>query len=271
MPELPEVEAVARALRPLVAGQRLRRIRVLHSVAVRPQTARHLRQAEGARIAGVERRGKYLLLRLGPGPRGWLAMHFRLDGQLVWFPSGRASGHVDVLLELPRGALGFVDRRHFGRVVWLMRPEELPGLRALGVEALSPAFTPHRLRGLLAKSRQPLKLFLLDQGRIAGLGNIYSCEALWRARLHPRRRAHRTSPAEARRLHKAVVGVLRRALECCLDPPPDFRDPARWFTGLERILRVYGREGRPCRRCRSRIRRIEQGGRSSFYCARCQR
>ena len=124
---------------------------------------------------------------------------------------------------------------------------------------------------MLRASRRPLKLFLLDQARIAGLGNIYSSEALWRAGLDPRRRAHRVTAVEARCLHKGIVGVLRRALECCLDPAPNFRDPRWWFQGLERILGVYDREGAPCRRCGKKIRRVEQGGRSTYFCPRCQR
>jgi len=276
MPELPEVEAVARALRPIVAGRTIRRCRVIHPIAVRAssgrgaaQAARELeRRLRGRRIAAVERRGKYLLLRVD---NGFVVLHFRLDGQLIWFDSGRASGHVDVLFDFGRDALGFVDRRHFGRVQWLTSPEDLRGIRSLGIDPLSPKFTSRKLHELLRASRRPLKLFLLEQNRLAGLGNIYSSESLWHARLDPRRRANRVSPAEARQLHKAIVAVLRRALECCLDPAPDFRDPNWWFQGLEKIIRVYGREGKPCRRCGAPVRRLEQGGRSSFWCSRCQR
>jgi formamidopyrimidine-DNA glycosylase len=276
MPELPEVEAVAQALRPLVVGRTIRRCRVIHPIAVRPSSGRGeeraaaelVRKARGQRVQSVERRGKYLLLRL---ERGWLVFHFRLDGQLVWFDSPKTSGHIDVALEFDKGTLGFVDRRHFGRVQWLDAPESLAGIRDLGRDPVSSEFTAPRFSASLRASRRPLKLFLLDQARVAGLGNIYSSEALWRARLDPRRRAHRVTPTEARRLHKASVEVLHRALECCLHPAPDFRDPKWWFQGLEEILRVYGREGKACRRCGAPVRRIEQGGRSTFGCFRCQR
>jgi formamidopyrimidine-DNA glycosylase len=107
---------------------------------------------------------------------------------------------------------------------------------------------------------KPLKIFLLDQSKIAGIGNIYSSEAMWRARIDPRRPGHRLSHVEVRRLHKAIVDVLQRALECCLNPAPDYRDPNWWFQGLERILRVYGREDKSWRRCGEPVRRIEQGG-----------
>lgn len=278
MPELPEVEAVVRTLRPLAQGRRIRCVHVLHPIATKPQTAAQLaRFAEGQRIRSVDRNGKYVLLHLDSG---LLTMHFRLDGQLNWFSNAREflnranqgenGVHVDVALELDKGVLGFVDRRHFGRIHAWNSAEDCPGLSALRIDALSKEFTAHRLRQLLAASKRPLKEFLLDQTRVAGIGNIYSCESLWHARLNPRRRANTLNAREAHRLHKAIVSVLTRALECCLHPAPDFRDPTWWFQGLENILRAYGREGEPCRRCGKPIRRIEQGGRSTFYCRQCQ-
>jgi len=184
---------------------------------------------------------------------------------------GENNVHVDVAFELDNGVLGFADRRHFGRVHIWASADECPGLAILGVDALSRDFTCSRLIDLLAASKRPLKDFLLDQSRVAGIGNIYSCESLWRARLDPCRRAHTLQPQEARRLHKAIVSVLARALECCLHPAPDFRNPEWWFAGLEKILRAYGREGEPCRRCGEPIQRIVQGGRSTYCCGRCQK
>ncbi len=278
MPELPEVEAVVRTLRPLAQGRRIRCVHVFHAIATKPQTAAHLaRHAQGRRIRTVDRRAKYVLLVLD---HGVLTMHFKLDGQLLWFSNGKElleranqqenGVHIDVALELDKGVLGFVDRRHFGRVHAWESAEACPGLRVLGIDTLSRDFTSGRFAELLAASKRPLKDFLLDQSRVAGLGNIYSCESLWHARLDPRRRANTLQPLEARRLHKAIVSVLARALECCLHPAPDFRDPEWWFQGLEAILRVYGREGKPCRRCGEPIQRIPQGGRSTYYCKRCQ-
>ena len=276
MPELPEVEAVARSLRPLVLGRQILRCRVLHPIAASSHTGRGAAKAaaslelhlRGRQIVEVNRHGKYLLLHLD---RGCIVMHFKFDGQLVWFDSSKITGHIDVALEFKSGgALGFVDPRHLGRVRWIAAPGDLPGLSSLGVDPLSNEFTPARFHELLSKSRKPLKIFLLDQTRVAGIGNIYSNEALWHARLNPRCQANRLSATEARRLHNAIVAVLQRALVCCLRPAPDFRDPKWWFQGLEKILRVYGREGKPCNRCRQKIQRITQGGRSSFACTNCQ-
>jgi formamidopyrimidine-DNA glycosylase len=279
MPELPEVEAVARTLRPLVERRRIRCVHVLHAIATKPQSPSQLaRTAEGQRIQYVQRKGKYLWLQL---ERGIVTLHFKLDGQLLWFPNAKKmfevanqeeSGvHVDVAFELYKGVLGFADGRHFGRVLIYESEEACPALARLGVDAMSADFTPAHFAKLLAGSRRPLKEFLLDQSRVAGIGNIYSCESLWHAKLDPRRRANSLNATEARRLHKAIVSVLARALECCLHPPPDFGDANWWFQGLEKILRVYDREGKPCRRCGSGINRIAQGGRSTYFCAHCQK
>jgi formamidopyrimidine-DNA glycosylase len=279
MPELPEVQAVVQTLRPLVQGRRIRCAHVLHPIATKPQSATYVsRFAEGLQIRTVDRKGKYVLLLLD---RGLLTLHFRLDGQLLWFSNAKelfkranqreAGVHVDVALELDRGVLGFADRRHFGRVHAWNSAEECRGIAGLGIDALSSEFTARRFKELLGASERPLKEFLLDQKHVAGIGNIYSCESLWHARLDPRRRANSLNSQEALRLHKAIVSVLRRALECCLHPAPDFRDPQWWFQGLETILRAYGREGKSCRRCGQPIRRIAQGGRSTYYCGRCQK
>jgi formamidopyrimidine-DNA glycosylase len=268
MPELPEVEAIARILSPIVTGRRIRSCRVIHPVVVGGAAGvRAVERAADRLVAGVERRGKYLLLRLD---RGWLAMHFRLSGQVVWYDRRRPPPHVDVALDFSAGTLGFFDRRHLGKVRWLERPEDLASIAGMGVDPLSREFSAARLGELLRGSRRPVKLVLMDQGKIAGLGNIWSCEALWRARIDPRRRADRLGEKETGRLAVAIVAVLQRALKSCLDPAPDFRDPDWWFQGADKFLRVYDREGRPCRRCGARIRRIRQGGRSTYFCPGCQ-
>jgi formamidopyrimidine-DNA glycosylase len=279
MPELPEVEAVARALRPLVKGQRIRCLHVFHAIALKPQSpAAAAKIVEGRRVREVFRRGKYLFLALD---RGLVEMHFRFDGQLIWFSGAKDlleranvdedGVHVDVALEFGKGVLGFADQRHFGRVHAWESEADCPPLRKLGTDAFAREFTAKELHQRLSRSRRPLKEFLLDQTRIAGIGNIYSSEALWHARLDPWRRADSLDRKKSAKLHKAIVSVLRRALECCQDPAPDFRDPKWWFRGLEEILRAYQREGLPCRRCGRLIVRAEQGGRSTYYCKHCQK
>jgi formamidopyrimidine-DNA glycosylase len=279
MPELPEVEAIARTLRPLVRGQRIRCVHVFHPIATRPQTvAQFVKLCQGRRIRDVRRHGKYLFLELD---RGLIEIHFKLDGQLIWFSGakdllrranrGEEGVHVDLALEFPRGVLGFADQRHFGRMHGWESVEECAPLRKLGLDALSREFTGEFLRTKLRMSRLPLKQFLLNQAWVAGIGNIYSGEAMWHAKLDPRRTAKTLSAKEAAQLHKAIVSVLKRALECCLHPAPMFGDPQWWFQGIDKILRTYQREGLPCKRCGRSIQRLEQGGRSTYFCGYCQR
>src|SRR5215472_16800254 len=165
MPELPEVEAVVRTLRPLVQGRHILCVHIFHPIAVKPQPVRRLAElATGRHIERVERRGKYVILMLD---RGLITLHFKLDGQLVWFADEqeflkRANAnengvHVDVALELSEGVLGFADRRHFGRVYGWDSLEESTGLASLGVDAFSKVFTVATLRGLLAATVRPLK------------------------------------------------------------------------------------------------------------------
>jgi formamidopyrimidine-DNA glycosylase len=270
MPEAPEVEAVVLALRPIILGQTIRRMRVIHPIAVKPRTSAQLAKLlRGNRIEEVTRVGKYLVLRLA---RGILSFHFKFDGQILLFDEAPAREvHVDVLLTLDTVTLGFVDPRHLGSMNWHESVAATPSLRKLGLDIFSSEFTFAALDAILKNSHLALKLLLTDQTKLAGLGNIYSSEALWHARLNPRRRASRLSSVETRRLHKAIVSTARRALECCSHPPPDFRNPEWWFSDLTPIIRVYGREDERCRRCSGTIKRIQQGGRSSFFCPRCQR
>lgn len=279
MPELPEVEAIARTLRPLVHGQRIRCVHVFHPIATQPQAPLQLvKLIQGRRVQEVWRRGKYLFLDLD---HGLIEMHFRFDGQLVWFSGakdllhranqGANAVHVDVALEFGEGVLGFADRRHFGRIHAWESTEACIALKRLGVDALSKEFTDKILHSKLKTSKRSVKEFLLDQTRLAGIGNIYSSETLWRAGVDPRRAANSLNGRESAKLHKAIVSVLKRALECCLEPAPVFRDPQWWFQGLEKILRAYQREGLACRKCGRQIQRIEQGGRSTYCCLHCQR
>jgi formamidopyrimidine-DNA glycosylase len=281
MPELPEVEAVAVSLRPHVTNRRIRNVEVFHPIAVLPQSpARLSKMLIGRRIKSVKRKGKYLFLVLDNDAA--VEMHFRFDGHLIRFSNAKEVDqranketengvHLDVALELDKGVLGFADRRHLGRVHAWESLEACPPYNELGIDAMSPEFTAKAFAQLLLKSRRPLKEFLLDQSRIAGVGNIYSCEALWHAKISPFRLANSLQPEEARNLYKAIVTVLRRALQLCLNPAPDFKDAGWWFQGIEDTLRVYQREGEPCKRDGHPIKRTTKGNRSTYFCAFCQK
>jgi formamidopyrimidine-DNA glycosylase len=281
MPELPEVEAVAISLRPLVETRKIRSVEIFHPIAVLPQSPPHVSKfLTGRRIDSVQRKGKYLFLVLDNGAA--IEMHFRFDGHLIHLSNAKeidarankktdTGVHIDVALELDKGVLAFADGRHLGRVHAWPSLAACPPYNELGIDAMSPEFTANAFARLISKSRRPLKEFLLDQSHIAGVGNIYSCEALWHAKLSPFRLANSLKPNEAKALYKAIVSVLRRALQLCLNPAPNFSDAEWWFQGIEGILRVYQREGEPCKRDAHPIKRTTKGNRSTYFCAHCQK
>jgi formamidopyrimidine-DNA glycosylase len=281
MPELPEVEAVAISLRPIVTKRKIRSVEVFHPIAVLPQSAAHVsKMLTGRRIESVQRKGKYLFLVLDN--EAAIEMHFRFDGQLIRFANAkdveaRANKktddgvHVDVALELDKGVIAFADGRHLGRVHAWKSLADCPPYSQLGMDAMSPEFTAKAFAELVGKSKRPLKEFLLDQSKVAGVGNIYSCEALWHAKISPFRLANSVNLQEARNLYKAIVSVLRRALQSCLNPAPNFGDPDWWFQGIDKMLRVYQREGEPCKRDGHPIQRTTKGNRSTYFCAHCQK
>ncbi|HEU4564856.1 MAG TPA: bifunctional DNA-formamidopyrimidine glycosylase/DNA-(apurinic or apyrimidinic site) lyase [Gemmatimonadaceae bacterium] len=260
MPELPEVESAARELARAARGRTIERLAILH-----PALRRRLSDAEAGSVAGsvvveVERRGKHQLVRLADGRT--LHVHFRMSGD---WAVGRADDatlpHARAVLDLTDGVrVTLVDPRALATIE-LLAPggEPLPGL---GPDALDPRFDAAALRGALARKRSAIKPALLDQRVVAGIGNIYAAEALWRAGIDPRAVAARLSAARAARLLGAIRETLDRAR----------RTPSRYYgAGGEPRFQVYDREGEPCRRCAAAIRRIVQGGRSTYYCPRCQR
>ncbi len=271
MPELPEIESIVRMTRPRVMGRIIIGCRVIHPIVVQPERPnRFSSQLLGRRMEAVERRGKYILFALDSLT---LVFHLKLDGQFLWISSAPPAGaHLDVLFEFEDGtSLAFVEPRHPGRARIIPSHELERFLPPLGPDPFESSFTAEALHRGLKASRAPVKIWLMDQKRIAGLGNIYAAEALFRAGIRPTRRARTLAPKEARRLHKAIVDTLRGALECFENSPPDWTQVGWWFPELNELACVYGREGQPCRRCGKRIRALKQAGRTSFYCPGCQR
>jgi formamidopyrimidine-DNA glycosylase len=272
VPELPEVETVVRTLRPLIVGKTLGTpwtSGLPLRLARRLDRDRLIRLSSGARVRDVRRRGKYILIDLtsGAGVMVHLGMTGRLRVQAADEPRAKHT-HVSWPLSGKR-ELRFVDPRRFGNVEAAHDVDALPEVAALGPDPLSE-LDEARLRNLLAASRAPIKAFLLDQHRVAGLGNIYVCEALFRARIHPRTPARRAR-GNAAALIEAIRTTLEIGIANCGTSFRDFVDstgePGR---NIEALL-VYGREGDPCAVCRAPVRRIVDGGRSTFLCASCQR
>ena len=268
MPELPEVEAVVRSLRPKLRGAFLERLRILDDRLLPLPLAALARR----RVRRVERRGKNILLGLdAPNrPELWLAVHLRMTGKLVWagHVADEDAGRIRARFELDGEDLLFVDTRRFGTI---RSAPDREAAGPVGIDPLSPDLSGRRLASLLVGSRQALKAWLLRQDRLAGLGNIYASEILHAARLHPEREAGSLTAAETTRLLRTTRRILRRAIEAGGTTVSDYRGTRGQPGTFQVRLKVYGRDGEPCRTCRSGIVRTVTQGRSTFHCPRCQR
>jgi formamidopyrimidine-DNA glycosylase len=274
MPELPEVETVRRRLAPVVEGATIERVEIGDARLTRPvEPGIVADMLVGETVASVDRRGKYLLWRLESGRT--LVVHLRMTGSFRHGPSGELpeDAYRRATMTLDTGAdVAYRDVRRFG--TWeLLDPGHLrPYLDArLGPEPLGASFSAARLGSLMFGRRAPVKAFLLDQKRLAGIGNIYADEALWRARIHPLRPAGELDPDEVARLHRAVRAALRRGVELQGSTLRDYVTPDGDGGGMQHEFHVYGRLGEPCDRCGGPIERIVVGGRGTWFCPRCQR
>jgi formamidopyrimidine-DNA glycosylase len=269
MPELPEVETVARDLRPLVIGATIvdattNWARTLRGIA--PDA--FAKGVAGRRIEGVSRRGKQVVVDLSDG--SFLTIHLKMTGQLfVVRQGGRVDPYVRLVMELDDGReIRFRDIRKFGKVGLYVTADD--PFAAIGPEPLADTFTLARFRKRLRARKGRLKPLLLDQSFIAGIGNIYADEALWAARLHPLRSARSLRPADERRLYHEIRRILAEAVERRGSSVDDYTAPDGDGTMQERLL-VYQRAGEPCLRCGRPIRRIVVGGRATHFCSWCQR
>ncbi len=276
MPELPEVETIRRGLEREVVGKRVKTAQVTGTRTVRRQTKKQfVTKLEGAKITGVERRGKYLVLKLDTGEL--LVFHLRMSGQLL-----RAQAkddvvkHTHVVITFTQGGqLRFVDPRTFGEV-FITAPDELtkevPELASLGMDPVDEPIPWVKFRELLLSRTTKLKPLLMDQAFIAGLGNIYSDEILWEAGLRHDRVPQSLSTMEIRRLYRAIVEVLHEAVKHRGSTLSDqqYVDLHGRPGEFQLLHQAYDREGQACRRCRTPIVREKLGSRSTFYCPNCQ-
>ena len=274
MPELPEVETIRANLEPLLVDRRLERVQIGDARLTRPRDPDEVATLlEGERVAAVERRGKYLVFRFRSGRS--LLMHLRMTGSLVHRRDGSEppDPHQRAVLSLDNGAdVTYRDVRRFG--TWtVLEPDELvPYLDIrLGPEPLGPRFTAAHLGDRLDGRRAPLKAALLDQRTVAGLGNIYVDEALWRSRLSPLRPAGSLGEREVRSLQRGVRASLAAGIERQGATLRDYRLPDGAAGAMQREFNVYGREGEPCPRCGTLIAKTRAGGRGTWYCPACQR
>ena len=270
MPELPEVETIRRHLAPHVEGRTLRALEISDARWCRPLAPRELAAAvEGRAVERLSRRGKYLLFELAG--EVFLMLHLRMTGTLLLDPP-QPPAHSRVRFDLGDHELRFVDPRRFGTGELALGPEELDAFFAarLGLEPLHPEFTTAHLRALARRCRAPVKAFLLDQKRIAGVGNIYADEALYRARIHPLRPANALTRAQLEDLRAAVVASLEAGIAAKGATIDDFRDPDGVSGSFQDQFLVHLREGEPCGRCGARIVKLRAAGRGTYVCPRCQ-
>ena len=274
MPELPEVETVRRRLEPALVGRRLDHVEIFDSRLTRPHDPfAAAAELTGERVRAVDRRGKYLVLRFESGRA--LLIHLRMTGSLLHVPAGsapEADPHRRAVVMLDDGSdLVYRDVRRFG--TWLLtEPDEVePYLDArLGGEPLAPAFTKKRLAEALANRRAPVKAVILDQRRLAGVGNIYADEALWRARVHPLRPAGELDAEELRSLHRGIRAALKAGIARQGATLRDYRTPDGGSGRMQHEFKAYGRDGEPCERCGHPIEKIRASGRGTWFCPNCQ-
>jgi formamidopyrimidine-DNA glycosylase len=273
MPELPEVETVRRQLEPGLVGRRFDRVRIDDRRLVRPyEPAEVAAELEGERVEAVERRGKYLIVRFEGGRV--LLIHLRMTGSLLHAPRGslQDAPHLRAVVTLDDGSdVAYRDVRRFGTWLLLEPGEAEPylGVR-VGDEPLDALFTSARLGERLAARRTSLKAALLDQRTLAGIGNIYADEALWRARLNPLRPAAGLDRSELRRLHRGIRGALEHGLARQGSTLRDYRLPDGSEGSMQNEFRVYGRRDEPCGRCGTPIARTQVAGRTTWFCPTCQ-
>lgn len=281
MPELPEVEVLVQHLRPLLLKQTIRGVQVCRAKVLAPTSPRAFRHCLlGATFTRLERRGKYLVFELRPRGGGFpirLIGHLGMTGRMYLARRGNVlPKHAAVVLRLERANFVYEDPRYFGRFTLDPTP-----LAKLGPEPLEDRFSVEYLKAALARSAQAVKVKLLDQSLVAGVGNIYASEALFRAQIPPRLSARQLTARQVARLRREVRAVLREAIRLGSTLPlnhGDGRSDGLFYFGqaagapdyYEERLRVYDRAGQPCPRCATAIKRIVQAARSTFYCPRCQ-
>ncbi len=270
MPELPEVETIRRHLAPHVEGRTLRALEVLDERWTRPLAGAEVAAAvQGREVERLSRRGKYLIWELTD--EAYLLQHLRMTGTLLLDPVG-APPYTRVWLRLDGHDLAYTDPRRFGTGELALGHDAMAAFFAerLGLEPFDEAFTTAHLYALTRVSRAPVKAFLLDQKRIAGVGNIYADEALFRARIHPLRQANRLTRTQVAALREGVIESLSAGIAAKGASIDDFRDPDGVAGTFQDRFLIHLREGLPCTRCGGTVRKLRAGGRGTYVCEKCQ-
>jgi formamidopyrimidine-DNA glycosylase len=274
MPELPEVETIRRQLAPEIEGRRIDRVEILDPRWCEPALPDEVAQAiEARRIERLDRRGKWLIWELADEVH--VVMHLRMTGNLLLVPPGdtdRRFKRVQIDLDDGRHVI-FADARRFGTGVVLLGHDAVHDYfqGRVGLEPLGPDFTAEALRGMASGRRAPVKAFLLSQERVAGVGNIYADEALWRSKIHPLKPVGTLKASQIESLHESVIHVLHAGIDAKGATIDDYRDASGQEGSFQDKFQVHLREGEPCSRCGRTIRKIRAAGRGTYFCPNCQR
>lgn len=285
MPELPEVETIKRSLQKVIVGKKIKDVEVRKPKIFQGDK----KEVIGKKIEGIERKGKILIIHLSGGKN--LLVHFKLTGQMVWVPKGGETvtlGHLipfagsqlpakttHVIFEIDGGRLFYNDLRQFGWIK-VVNSDQLPvisDLAKLGPEPFDKEFTIEYLKQIFSKTAKPVKLVLMDQGKIAGVGNIYANDALFEAGIRPDKSAKQLSNLEIKKLREAIIKVLEDGLKYGGSSAADeaYIKPTGEAGEYQEHFRVYQREGEKCLKCGGAIKRIKLGGRGTFFCQGCQK
>lgn len=274
MPELPEVEVIRRELQPAVKGKIFSTPRLIFPGSVRfPSPAGFVNQLPGCRIADLQRKGKYLIFNLC---RGMLLIHLRMTGRLLFSDNRLANPDYPYLrVVLPfddHTALYFCDKRKLGGIWLNFSEKDLPdGFVNLGPDIYRQVDRQRFAELLKNRRRAMIKPLLLNQRVLSGLGNIYTDESLFLCSIHPRRQAGSLSPEEIDSLYGAICQLLHKGIHCGGASIRDFRNAGNQEGSFQHCLEVYGRQGKPCRRCGTPVARITVGGRGTYFCPGCQK
>ena len=272
MPELPEVETIKRGLEEKLSGAKIKEVIINLSKPIKmPSPVEFKKRLTGRKIQTVRRRGKYIILEIEGGD--YLLIHLKLTGQLIVEKSGESlERHAHIIFCLSSGKdLRFIDLRRFGTMNLVDRPDKLKAYNELGAEPLDSFFTVEKLKWIIDKRRTKIKQLLMDQKRIAGIGNIYAAEALFRAGINPLRAAGTLKDSEIKKLHRQIQTVLKEAIKHKGSSVDNYLTADGEEGDYEEKLLIYGRDKKICPVCQTKLKSIKLGGRGTNYCPKCQK
>jgi len=269
MPELPEVETTVRDLRDKIVGRKILKAWTDTEKIFTPNFLAFEKGVIGQTIKEVNRRGKNIILELSSG--NYILVHMRMTGSLL-YGSEFEDPYIHMVLTLDKGKLVLSDLRKFAKVVFVQNLKEFFDAQKLGPEPLTKEFTLEKFREIMKKSKGKIKKVLLDQQKISGIGNIYSDEILFEAKVSPLRETQKLKAGEIKKLYQAIIKILEKGIKEKGTSVSDYRRPSGEEGGFAKFLKVYGREGEPCSRsCGGKVERVKINGRSAHFCPRCQK